>query len=588
MANIPLVTTISLDGEKAYRDAISKINSDMRVTRSEMRLVTDAFKGQEDSTEALAEKKAKLTEMIAIQTEKIGTYQGALENAKSATNRNEKAIADWTVKTNDAKRDLIKMQENLEDVEAQLAKTTDATEDFGDAQANAGGNSKGLGSILDELGGKFGISLPNEMKSTLDGFGAVDTKLLGSIGIFAGAAAAIFEVEKALAKMTIESAKYADEILTTSTVTGISTKALQEYTYAAELLDVSVDTITGSQTKMINTMDAARAGNKEAADAFKQLGVRIMDSRGQLRDAETVFAEAIDALGEIENATERDALAMDIFGKSARDLNPLIQAGSEGLAGFAQEAHDVGYVLDEEALASLGAVDDAMQRFDRATEAAKNNLSVQFAPALANIMDVGTDLFQTIGEAAEESGIVSVFAAIMDIVAALEPLFDVFFGTVGESTGSVLKPLAVALGVVADALNIIASLIAIIIEGLKWLLSFGQYDEAGANISKYWGNITGVFEGDGATARALESTELGRNARGTDYWGGGYTWVGEEGPEIVELPRGSRIYSNAESKTMGGDVFNITIDAKNVQEFNEIVQIARRQRLTARAGTARG
>lgn len=588
MANIPLVTTISLDGEKAYRDAISKINNDMRVTRSEMRIVTDAFKRQEDSTEALTEKKAKLTEMIALQTEKIGTYQGALENAKSATNRNEKAIADWTVKTNDAKRDLMKLQEDLEDVETQLGKTTDATEDFGDAQANAGGNSKGLGSILDELGGKFGISLPGEMKSTLDGLGAVDTKMLGSIGIFAGAAMAIFEVEKALAKMTIESAKYADEILTTATVTGISTEALQEYTYAAELMDVSVDTITSSQAKMINNMDAARAGSKEAADAFAQLGVKITDSRGELRDAETVFAEVIDALGEIENATERDALTMNVFGKSARDLNPLIQLGSEGFAALAQEAHNVGGVMENEALASLGAVDDAMQRFDQATEAAKRNLSVQFAPALENIMDVGTDLFQSIGEAAEESGIVSVFAALMDIVAAIEPLFEVLFGTVGESTGSVLKPLAVALGVVADALSIIANLIAIIIEGIKWLVSLGQNSDAGANISRYWGNITGIFEGDGATARALESTNIGRNARGTEYWGGGYTWVGEEGPEIVELPRGSRIYSNAESKSMGGDVFNITIDAKNIQEFNEIVQIARRKRLTARAGTARG
>ncbi|QAT63017.1 phage tail tape measure protein [Acidilutibacter cellobiosedens] len=37
---------------------------------------------------------------------------------------------------------------------------------------------------------------------------------------------------------------------------------------------------------------------------------------------------------------------------------------------------------------------------------------------------------------------------------------------------------------------------------------------------------------------------IGRNAQGTDYWRGGLTWVGERGPELVNLPRGSKVLSN--------------------------------------------
>jgi len=50
------------------------------------------------------------------------------------------------------------------------------------------------------------------------------------------------------------------------------------------------------------------------------------------------------------------------------------------------------------------------------------------------------------------------------------------------------------------------------------------------------------------------------NASGTSYWQGGPTWVGEEGPELVTLPRGTRIYSNDESMAMAGGVtVNISV-----------------------------
>ena len=62
-------------------------------------------------------------------------------------------------------------------------------------------------------------------------------------------------------------------------------------------------------------MESAAKGSGTAYDAFKKLGVSVLDSGGQMKDAETIFLETIDALGEVKNATEQDQLAMDIFGK---------------------------------------------------------------------------------------------------------------------------------------------------------------------------------------------------------------------------------------------------------------------------------
>jgi len=55
--------------------------------------------------------------------------------------------------------------------------------------------------------------------------------------------------------------------------------------------------------------------------------------------------------------------------------------------------------------------------------------------------------------------------------------------------------------------------------------------------------VTRVFSDVGNAV----SSAIGRNAQGTNFWRGGLTWVGEQGPELVNLPKGSRIYSNKKS-----------------------------------------
>jgi hypothetical protein len=218
-------------------------------------------------------------------------------------------------------------------------------------------------------------------------------------------------------------------------------------------------------TKQIRTMDNARKGNKDTADAYRELGVLITEGPNKaLRDSETVFWEIIDALGRVKNETERDALAMTLLGRSAKDLNPLIEAGSDKMKEYAKQAHDTGYVLDDLQREKLNKLDDKMVEFGLTTQHAKDVLAVEFAPALTNFMDKGVDVFEKLGEFAVQSGLVDILASILDIVSAVSPAFETILGIVGPAIGNVLKPLALALAVVADALNVIVSLIALMIE----------------------------------------------------------------------------------------------------------------------------
>ena len=74
-------------------------------------------------------------------------------------------------------------------------------------------------------------------------------------------------------------------------------------------------------------------------------------------------------------------------------------------------------------------------------------------------------------------------------------------------------------------------------------------------------------------------------AGGTDFYPGGLSLVGEYGPEIVQLPRGTRIYPNGTAPNLGtaeNNTYNISINARDVREFNDIVKMAQSARVRAR------
>ena len=153
-------------------------------------------------------------------------------------------------------------------------------------------------------------------------------------------------------------------------------ETLQKFQYASDLIDVSMETLTGSMSRMIRTMNTARQGNKQAQEAFDQLGIAITDANGQLRDGETVFNETIKALGNIANETERDAIAMQIFGRSARDLNPLIKGGADRLRELGEEAKDAGLIMSDEALGDVLELKDGIDKTKEVLKATGTQIGI--------------------------------------------------------------------------------------------------------------------------------------------------------------------------------------------------------------------
>lgn len=453
---------IGIEGEREFKNAIREINQSFKVLGSEMNLIASQFDKQDKSVEAVTARNRVLSKEIDAQKEKIATLEKALANAASSFGETDRRTQSWQIQLNNAKAELIKMERELE---ANNKALDAAGKEFNEAEKQAdefGDEIKKAADQADDAGGRF-----EKLGGVLKGIGVAMGAAMAAIGTAAVGAG------KALVDMSVNSAAYADEILTASTVTGMSTDSLQAYKYAAELVDVSLDTLTGSMARNVRSMSSARKGTGEIADAYRQLGISVTDANGNLRDSETVYWETIDALGKVSNETERDALAMQIFGKSAQELNPLIAQGSAGIAELTEEAKRMGAVMSEDSLNALGKFDDSIQRLKAGGEAAKNMLGTVLLPQLQILADYGVALLgeftrglsEANGDWTKISGVIgnTVGSLVNMLMKNLPNLIQVGLDIVTSIGGAIVENLPV---IIDAAVQIVMTLLQALIDAL--------------------------------------------------------------------------------------------------------------------------
>lgn len=433
-------------------DGLSKKLGQLKGVLSNQKTILSSYREQlerqqkayDESGARVDELKTKLRQLAENGVDKASQeykdYQTELRNAMKAQENSGKAIDDLKIKVQNQRAAVGK-------TEADIKKFTKAEEDLGNESEETAKDINKVDNSLEKVGKQSDIT-----GGKIGALGKTFAKgLTAAVG---AAAAAVGAGVAAMAKATQDAGKYADEINTLSQTTHMSTEELQEYKYAAELVDVSLDTLTGSMAKNVKSMANAQAGSAKYADAYKKLGVSVTDAHGNLRDGETVYWEAIDALGKIQNETERDAIAMQLFGKSARDLNPLINKGSKGIKALREEARRMGVVMSKDSLNALGEFDDTLQRLKGGASAAKNAIGLILLPQLKSLAGDGVKFLESFtGKLQEANG-------------DWNKIGDVIGDGVKQISDVILEKLPTVLNIGAD---IIGNLGASILEALPTL-----------------------------------------------------------------------------------------------------------------------
>jgi hypothetical protein len=181
--------------------------------------------------------------------------------------------------------------------------------------------------------------------------------------------------------------KNADEVQVLADKTGLATERIQELRYAATKLDVDLETITGSQAKFTKAMFAATDTKSDQAKSFKALGISVNDTNGVLKDNRDLMFEVFTALGKVESETYRDIIALNLFGRSALELNPLIRAGGEELKTLSQEAYTMGAVMSADKIKALDTLGDSISAMKNSAITAASELAVALIPTVQGLAE---------------------------------------------------------------------------------------------------------------------------------------------------------------------------------------------------------
>lgn len=319
------------------------------------------------------------------------------------------------------------------------------------------------------------------LRATSEQFKEMGNKLTSAGQAMRGISTAAAAVTAAIGALTVKSGRWADDMNTMSKVYSIGTRELQQYSAAADLVDVSVETIAKSHVKLEKNMLSAANGSKNQAAAFEALGVSVTNADGSLRDGDAVWQDTIKALGSMENETERDAYAMQLMGRSAAELNPLIEDGGETYKQVSDTMAKYGLdFIDQETLDQANQFNDSLDMMKAIGMVAFQQLGTQLAAYLAPAMEKVVDL---VGRLAQWFSNLSprtqaIIAGIAAVVAVVSPLL-IGLGKVSFAISSIMSLMA-TLGPAIG--GIVASLGPVI-------LIIGAVVAAGVLLYKNWDTI---------------------------------------------------------------------------------------------------
>lgn len=431
MANNVKGITIQFDGDTTSLDkALRKVRSEAKDVDKELKEVNRALKFNPGNTELLAQKQQLLKKKI----DDTGKSLADLKNIQKQME--DQGVDKQSEDYRRVQREIITTESKLKHFKAELAKVNRESK------------------RLYQVGQRF-----KDVGAKIEGAGQ---KLRG----VSRAAAA---VTVALGGVTYAAGKSADELNTLSKVTGISTDDLQMYAATADLVDVSVEDMAKAHQRLKKSM-----ASSSSQKYFEQLGVATKNADGSLRDANEVFDDTVKALGKMENETERDAISMALMGKSANNLNPLIEDGGRTYEKVSKMMSKYGLEpVSKKDLQQANEFQDSLDTikllFVQAVRIVGTKIAGTLVPLMDKVVQKAAKLAEWMGKQSGKT--LTIIGAITSAIALLSPTL-IILGKVISGVGQAMQMMTNIVGGLAKALMFLAANpVALVIAGVVALVA---------------------------------------------------------------------------------------------------------------------
>lgn len=590
---------LSVEGEREFRKAISDINAILKLNQSELKRSVAEYNASEKDMDALTKRHKELEAAITTQIGAISEMSGEYSRLRNEYGENDKGVIKMKGSLDEAAASLATMQEQLSDTEKEMKKLTDATDPLVIAMEEAKKSEEKLQEAWNEY--------QNILKETEK------------------------DIDAQIKALKAES----DASTNTATKKRLLTDAINEQKDKLKLLNEELGSATERYGAQSREVAEYRTQIANATVELSQMEEQLKDNKKAIEEAEEeagdledVFSQISDVAGvNIPNGLTTIVGGLDSVtaagGLAATAVAGILKAVSEAAEKAQDFAVEIGKMANEYNLTTTqvqelqhvssmlnveyeGVVDTLKDLTEKMYDASTGNedLSKEFN-------DLGVSIYDSNGELRES------FDVLVDLIDAYGDMENKteraarMQKILGESSRT-LNTLIYAGGDAIKQYRTQAHEWGIVMEDdvIDKLevaeQKVRELDAAWDAMIRNWaadtklnfkslisGDFAGFWEGtsasDAATAAGKKWFELllqkitGNYATGTYNHPGGYALVGERGPEIVDLPAGSRVYPNGEGPAMGTvNYYNITIPASDIREFNDIVRIAQSKRIVDR------
>lgn len=433
--------TIELNGDTTkLQESLRGVDKSLKTTQTELKDVDRLLKLDPKNVDLLKQRHELLGKAVNDTEEKLRQEKLALEQLKNADPSEENAQ-----KQRALEREISATEQSLKSYKSELDKSNVSLQIVGQTAQQVADKTKAL-------------------SIAAAGFGA------------------------ALVGNAYKSAQFADDLNTLSKQTGFSTDELQKMQYASDLIDVSFDTMTGSIRKLTSNMSSGKK-------VFDTLGVSIYNADGSMRDATDVWYDSIEALSQVQNETERDALSMELFGKSAMEMAGIVDDGGASLRALGEEAEQAGVIISGDALQSANEFNDAIDRFKATAQASFMKAGATLAEVLTPALErVATAVSNVLTWFANLDGTQqSLILTITAVVAAISPVAAII-----AKITQVVSTLKTAWTALSMAFTAISGPVGIVIAVVGALIAIGillykNWDTIKEKAQELWENLTEVF-----------------------------------------------------------------------------------------------
>ena len=399
--------TIEIDGQtKGLQDSLKGVNKDLRDTQKDLRDVNNLLKLDPSNMELLRQKQDLLGKATEETKKKLEQEKEALRQMQESGDTEKNQAAQDALQ-----REIIETEQKLQGLQKEYDKCNPKIEAFASKTKEAAEKTK---------------------------------KLSAAAGLLAGGMLA----------NAYSAAKNADDINTMSKQYSISAWQLQKWSYASDLVDVSVEDMAASYSKLEKQMGSG-------SEAFATLGVAITNADGSYRDINLVWQDTLTALSQIDDETTRDIMAQELFGRSAANLSGIIDDGGASLNAYGQQAQDAGLILSQDALDGANQFNDGIDRlkgtFNQGMLEMGASLAETLVPALESLVTWVSSIIQWFAQL--DGTTQTVILVILALVAALSPTLSLI-STISTALPALQAAFAALSGPVGIVIAVLAALVA--------------------------------------------------------------------------------------------------------------------------------